>query len=242
MILCQAGHKTHDLVQKNTANGMLNIYDWEKYKDFNGYCTGQDDVSKTIAKYGRWEEFETALVKDILESHNTDRGIIDFGAHIGWFSIMAARMGFDVISYEGDSNNCEVLRKNAELNDVSHLVKVCDMWVDDQVTPKDYQDKLLLKIDLEGNDEFAIKMCGPLLKRGGVEFILIEISPSFNGGYPALVDHISSFGYKPYVLPYDDQFKHHHAYKEAPFKTLLKHCEFQGKYDFGQANLLFIKQ
>jgi len=85
--VCQAGHKKHDTLKVETGVGPMFVYDYEKYKDIAGYCTGKDDVSRTLINEGAWEKPETEIVKGILENGNRNNLLIDIGCHIGWYSI-----------------------------------------------------------------------------------------------------------------------------------------------------------
>jgi FkbM family methyltransferase len=50
-----------------------------------------------------------------------DSVVVDVGAHIGSFSVMAARIAYRVLAYEPEPSNYQMLKKNAELNKLSNL-------------------------------------------------------------------------------------------------------------------------
>jgi FkbM family methyltransferase len=50
-----------------------------------------------------------------------DSIVVDVGAHIGSFSVMAARIAYRVLAYEPEPSNYQMLKKNAELNKLSNL-------------------------------------------------------------------------------------------------------------------------
>lgn len=221
---CQAGHESHKRKSVSTKIGRLQIYDWEKYYGYAGYCTGQDDISMTLDKYGIWEEKETQIVENILR--NSDDGfkwVIDIGSHIGWYSILAAKLGYYVLAIDGDKENLEVLSKNADMNGVSDLIQPFLLWIDKNAMEFEvaHEDQIsLLKIDIEGNEQFAIKSLKKSIKKGQIKNIFMEVSPVFNDSYPKLVKEIIDSGYD--------------AYKEGQV--------FDGNFNFQQSNLLFIRK
>lgn len=230
MNICQAGHHKHDTKVVTTEVGglpiKLTVFDWDKYQGFKGYCTGQDDISRTILNTGIWEPLETALALEILSQ--PDEGIVlDFGAHIGWYTILAARHSRGVVAIEGDAENLETLEHNAYLNQCADNIKTVLEWVDAKSKPVVVTSKVqLMKCDLEGNDIHAVKMCADLFKQRLIKYALVEISPCFNNTYPELIDFITGFGYDVY-------------YAEGELSSLRS---FDGKYEFDQSNFLFVRQ
>ena len=57
----------------------------------------------------------------------------------------------------------------------------------------------LVKMDIEGAEEHALRVVWPLVKAGLVDHLLIELSPVFNDSYPALVDMIRGEGYRAWL-------------------------------------------
>lgn len=218
--LCEAKHPTHNTLLVDTVQGKMNVYDYDKYSGFNGYCTGQDDVSRTLRDTGQWEKTETQLVTDLLENGDRNNIVIDFGVHVGWFSLLAAKMGYTVIGYEGEPENVITANKNMKLHNVDKLVTINEEWVGESNTEIPDHDVELVKCDIEGNEQYAVKMIKTLLKNKKIKNIVMEISPTFNDSYPTLVDFIKSCGYSAWDI--EDMTK-----------------EFNGVYDFPQTNFLF---
>ena len=50
-----------------------------------------------------------------------DSIVVDVGAHIGSFSIMAARSAYKVLAFEPEPNNYRMLKKNMELNHLENM-------------------------------------------------------------------------------------------------------------------------
>ena len=50
-----------------------------------------------------------------------DSVVVDVGAHIGAFSVMAAKMASGVLSFEPEPSNFQMLKRNVELNSVKNI-------------------------------------------------------------------------------------------------------------------------
>lgn len=229
MNVCEAGHNRHDSHLVNTNQGYkMYVFNAGKYKDTEGYCTGDDDVSRTIEKTRGWEPAETKVLKNILENEPYGT-VLDFGTHIGWYSIMAGKLGHKVIGFEGDDENIELLWDSAIYNNIDDKLEIHHCWIDKEHNlPEIDQDKtyLLLKSDLEGNDPFVVDICRNLFENGKIIYAFIEISPVFNNKYKTMVDRIIEWGYEAEIVDPDD----------GELKP------WNGKLDFNQANMLFTRK
>lgn len=196
MNVCENGHKSHQSVQTRTIQGAFRVWNWEIYRGQRGYCTGMDDVSQTLLRLGVWEKDETEAIARRLKPGDV---FLDFGAHIGWFTVLAATHGAEVHAYEGDAENLDLLRTNARLHGVQDRVTAHLVWVDaDAYCDIPAGPIRLVKIDLEGNDDQAIRCLMPALQEGRVEELVVEVSPCFNDRYPALVAKMCELGYEVY--------------------------------------------
>lgn len=205
-------HKKHKTIEVETEIGMMTVYDYDSYKDTPGYCTGQDDVSRTLQIYGHWENDETVLFKDILKK-GSKGWVIDIGCHLGWFSKIARNYDYPVLAYDGNKENVDIFGLN-----VKGAKCVYKFFKDDEKIVEDLPSIEIMKIDIEGAERFAISAFEnylPVTKN-----ILIEITPVFNSFYPELVKKLESFGFVAYFVD-GKKFNHN--------------------YDFTQTNLLFRK-
>jgi hypothetical protein len=195
--LCSAGHETHESLVVDTAYGPFHIWNWSKYRGFPGYCTGQDDVSMSLDLYGTWERPDIKRTRQILtEKPGT---VLDFGAHIGWYGAQAAALGCDVVTVESDPENQRLLRKNIEGYDV--IWQPILQWVIDvEALPSWIDEVRFLKSDVEGAEDQVINLTRHLWADRKIDHALLEISPVFKDYYPALVDELASYGYKPYII------------------------------------------
>lgn len=198
---CQAGHINHDRKTVDTSVGKMLIYDWKQYMGFKGYCMGQDDISKTLENTGVWDAAIDTRIKQILEAGDKRNVVLDVGAHIGYFSRRAVDMGYRVFAYEGDAENFELLKINVP-EAKAHFV-----WFDSNtqsmsvIIPGRIE---LIKIDLEGSERYAIQSLTHVLNM--TNNIIIEVSPTFNDTYPALIENLVSEGFNVFELdgtPFD---------------------------------------
>ncbi len=68
---------------------------------------------------GSWETLETAFVKHIVGG---DDLVIDIGANLGWYSVVAAKTAGAVIAFEPDALNYELLLDNLTRNKLRERV------------------------------------------------------------------------------------------------------------------------
>lgn len=216
-IACQRGHKTHDAstvaVDLSKPHGYhdlpavssslafsMQVFDWEDYGE-GPYCPGHDTVSETIATLGIWEPAETVLALKVCAGHAGER-MVDLGAQIGWFSLLALAQGLEVDAIDADPEPLRLLRESASLNDwggrlcTSHRRLGPDMW---PFAPGPAV--RFAKVDVEGAENEAIRILMPSLRRGRVEHLCVEVSPVFADYYPAMLRDLMDLGYVAYLLP-----------------------------------------
>ena len=73
-------------------------------------------VGQSILRRGSYEEFETELFKQIVESGMT---VVDVGANIGYYTLIASRLVGSkgkVYAFEPEPKNFQLLTKNVEIN------------------------------------------------------------------------------------------------------------------------------
>jgi len=216
---CQAGHSDHDSFKIETSIGFMWVYNYERYKNVAGYCSGKDDVSRTLINTGAWEKPETEVIKRVLEDGDKNNYFWDLGCHIGWYTIIAAKLGYRVLAIDGDKNNLSLLNKNLAENLIASKVTVKNEWIN---AKSPYYGLAignieLVKIDIEGNEVYAIEKLWDLILAKRVNNLFIEFSPVFNNSYPEIYNKLTKVGYKAFI-------------DGAPFN---------GDMNFNQANILF---
>lgn len=79
----------------------------------------QDDdwvIAHSVEHFGEWEEAVARAIDLLLEPGWT---MLDLGAHVGYFSLIAAKRGNPVIAIDADRQAIQLLRENASLNNVN---------------------------------------------------------------------------------------------------------------------------
>jgi len=192
--VCQAGHKSHDTKVVDTALGPFTIWDWQKYAGFEGYCTGQDDVSMTLDLYGIWEGVDWLRAQRYVDGR--EGWALDFGAHIGWYAVMFAKAGLHVFAVDADPLNCELLEINAREYGVSSTIDVRQTWVADmEALSLPYDPVVLIKSDVEGAELDVVTVCRSII-HDSHPALLLECSPEFDTYYPEMIDDLIEMGYR----------------------------------------------
>lgn len=220
-ISCQRDHDVHltrlafvDLAKPHGYNDLppvpfflapsfdMNVFEWMMYEEGEGYCPGHDAVSQTIAEEGIWEPAETSLVLDICQSAPPDSLILDIGAQIGWYSLLAASQGVNSIAFDADDDPLYLLASSAALNNWDSRITRETLRVGPGTEQMKWSGPIrLAKIDVEGAEDQAIRMLWPLIKSEAIDYILIEISPVFADYYGDLMVDLTLNGYSPFLLP-----------------------------------------
>lgn len=264
---CRVGHDTHETkTVRVPVDGFdellaVDIYDWEHYfttvagnettPKYAEYCTGQDIISYCIDRQGVWEKEETATILDILREDNADKIMLDFGSHIGWYTNLALKLGYRVASFDANIENLGLLRQSAVMNGTVENSYPYLCWLDFEVPvlSSDAEEVQLVKVDVEGAEHHALQMISQLIGQHKVKYAIFEISPVFNGNYPALVSTIQKFGYDVYQLP-SGQWEHQDEFAQSPLTTIKKYCEITQRGDelkayvdsLHQENFLFVRR
>lgn len=182
----------------------LLVWDPEEHPvDGGPYCPAHDAVSETIVSHRVWEPRETILALQVLSTAEKGQLMLDLGAQLGWYSLLALSQGVTAMAWEADPRNAAMLRASIALNDWDDPT-----WqiMQERIGPETKADWSFApirfaKLDLEGAEEQAIRMLWPAIEAGTLDHMLMEVSPCFADGYPELVQKIIDAGYEAYVLP-----------------------------------------
>lgn len=227
--ICEAGHRQHKTKLVPTRNGSMYVYDTSKYPDeIEGYCNGKDDISRTLISKGSWEDFETTQVVELLtrnRDYNELQMVLDLGSHIGWYSILAANMGYTVVAFDADIENLNLVRKTANLQLVGNRIETRHIWIDGNTEkfrlPTGMREVELVKIDLEGNEGHGISMIEDGLISRYIKHVFIELSPTFNQDSARILAKMAAYDFTAYI------------YEQGGWRQLLSTDEFE------QINILF---
>lgn len=89
-------------------------------------------VSGDLARSGVWEPFESKVFGRFCQPGSR---VLDLGANIGWYSLLAARKigaAGQVIAFEPDERNANLLRVNMALGDADACIEIHQAAVGDQ--------------------------------------------------------------------------------------------------------------
>lgn len=84
-------------------------------------------MSETVAARGEWEEDVAKAIEKFLKQGWT---FLDVGANVGYFSLIAAQRGHDVIAIDADPEACDLLSRNAARNGLADRITVVCSAVD----------------------------------------------------------------------------------------------------------------
>lgn len=189
---CQAGHLIHSHRTVMTDVGSMVVYDWEQYMDFEGFCTGQDDVSMTLCQTGTWDKPIKELIERLTFGRQEKGMFIDVGSHVGYFSRLAANYHMPVMAYEAESESVAILRENVPTADAHQI------WFDEKTEQAIFNPYLkvdIMKLDIEGSEQYAIRYFWHMILNDQIENIIMEVSPTFNDSYPELLRQLERQGY-----------------------------------------------
>lgn len=276
---CHAGHPVHqtrDVLVDVRGQGVVHeypaipdhlartlrllCYDYHRYVGAGCYCTGQDESSHAFLQGQIWEGYETLLAMEIL--YRGDRGdvVLDFGAHLGWYAVIAASFGYQVVAFEADGENAERCAQNARLNSVGNLVHVVHTWIgpDSPQLPADRGRVRLLKSDLEGLEVEVTQSCLNLFSARRIDYALLEISPVLmnrspswavrHGDYAGLCGWINECGYEVFDVPSKAASPQLKAAFERDPLAAIRSCRVPWQQlrsyvgDLRQTNFLFVRQ
>jgi FkbM family methyltransferase len=105
-------------------------------------------VSRRIAEEGIWEDYETRLILDMLQ---TGDRFVDVGANLGYYSILAAiKTGPEgkVFAFEPEQKNFDLLKQNVLHNDLQNVDIFCAALSDN-----DAQGQLFLNDENRGDHQ-----------------------------------------------------------------------------------------
>jgi hypothetical protein len=232
---CQAKHGIHHTTVVETVPlGPLEVFAWADYENTEGFCEGNDEVSKSLTVNGYWERFGMNIADVVLTAkHPAGEVVLDFGSHIGVYTLQAAEAGFPCLALDASDEHLRVLASNAKQRNVSGLTTPCHGWIgaDSPVCslPPDEVRVRFLKSDLEGAEDHLLRIVLPLLERRLIDYALVEVSPIFADHYPDTVGRIMDCGYQASIVPLLDN--------ETPER--LDRSNLARQLDLDQRDVLF---
>ncbi|MDD5680572.1 MAG: FkbM family methyltransferase [Candidatus Omnitrophica bacterium] len=105
----------------------VRVNDYEMFIDLR-----DSGISKALFVYGTREKDQMGIVKSVILP---GMRVLDIGANIGYYVIMESRLigsSGKIIAYEPSADNCALLKKNLELNNLSGKVELNEAAVSDK--------------------------------------------------------------------------------------------------------------
>jgi hypothetical protein len=237
-------HEQHVTTSVVVDSCSFSVFAAHLYEGTSGYCAGDDEVSRGILHSGTWEKYGTALARAALaDAPQPDEAVIDFGCHFGWYAVMAARAGFDVLAVDADDEHLRVLGINAQSVGVEDRIAAVRGWIGPTTARLDATAAprvRLLKIDLEGEDGAALDVTGALLRDQLVEYALVEFSPVFGVPVMDLIERVRGYGYAAFLVPIDGEGIDLAEFAANPIGVTVSQGEVHSA-DWPQRDVLFIR-
>ncbi len=219
------------------------ISDLDKSWEPNSNKQENDLISHILRRDHSWEPYQTEITIELLKKLSNKK-FIDIGAHIGYYSLIAASYGWFVESYESNSLYYKIFDDNIICNNFTELIKSYNIRVDEKISHDNISNQKnigIIKIDVEGAEPEIIQGLTKSLKNQDIDALIIEISPKFRNVeiLIQLIQNIHSYGYNYYDLGLSPQ---------RQMNTNTNHLENLSMFDINdlhsidQTNLLFIKK
>ena len=90
-----------------------------RFKIFTDSSDARKGVSSSLQLYGTYDPELTWIVEQLINSEST---VIDVGANIGWYTMLAASMARTVVALEPEPENFGLLSRSVVLNDFHNVV------------------------------------------------------------------------------------------------------------------------
>lgn len=158
--------------------------------------------SDALVEHGMWEPAQTLAMLYVFEQL-PDHGLIDCGANVGYYSMLADAVGLRSVAIEEDPEIFEVLLANTNAASMRRgwiTASPLQWTIDGSPLPINlYDGRLIIKIDLEGQDLLALQsLC---MEMDNVDAVLIELSPIFNDTWRDAVNFLYSSGLIGALVP-----------------------------------------
>lgn len=177
-----------------------------------------DGVTTQINDFKCWEPFETELIIECLRQEQSDKGVVlDIGAHIGYYTLLSAKLGFTTFAFESDQDLGLYINESAKINKLENLITTItgivtyqqkNLWQFGKTISLDsygFKKVSLMKVDVEGGEHLVIRGAQSLFREKRVSNAIVEISPVFDFKTPMekyieMTLFITDCGYKVFDI------------------------------------------
>lgn len=188
--------------------------------------------SLRLSVNGVWEKFQTKLFRENIKKGMT---VVDVGAHIGYYTLLAAKLVGSkgkVFAFEPNKDRFQLLLKNVKINGFKNIVCINKAVVDKSgqmellilydntkditqtVSLDDFfknrsEEIDLIKIDTDGADVLVVKGAQNLVRKNHHIAILTELWPAglkrFGSSLGSYLKLLNSLGFKLFQINEADQ-------------------------------------
>ena len=138
-----------------------------------------DMVSDMLQEAGEWEPYETRLIKERLKPGDV---MVDAGANIGYYSVLASRIcgpAGSVFAFEPQNQNYVLLRKNIERNHCENVqTHRAGLWFESKAAQLHLNDENFgdhqLAVNSERSQETVTLHPGDDLLPGTIDFLKVD--------------------------------------------------------------------
>lgn len=122
------GQILEQLYYSRFSNILVSIFNYinknEKLKLYKifGDILMEIDLSKPSERAIPFNAFEPSITHKFLEILKDGGVVLDVGAWIGYYTILAATRAEKVVAIEADETNCQRIKRNADMNGFSNVV------------------------------------------------------------------------------------------------------------------------
>jgi hypothetical protein len=193
------------------------VFNYPRYRRTDKiFCQGQDGFAAGVLEQGIWEAFETRLAVEIF-AREKPGVVFDFGCHAGWFSVLAAKAGHEVIAWDAEADSSALCERNLDRTGRRDWI-VHNRRVDGHGR-QEPEPVVLLKADVEGMEFQVVEECRELFVARAVQYVMLEVSPCFKPGYDELLAWIMAQGYDLFLVP-DKGCKYLAEYSADPLAVI----------------------
>jgi FkbM family methyltransferase len=114
--VCEVNVIANHRIAKAVVDGIAKSF------EFAVHGSNDENISESLIEHGVWEPFETEIIRRVLTTVPAPTGqhcFVDCGANIGWYSVIAASLGGNVLAFEPMSTNAALWRDNVARNGVT---------------------------------------------------------------------------------------------------------------------------
>ena len=108
--------RLHEQVSKKVIHDGIRLIDIDGQKLY--VKADSSHIANSLLTLGVWEKLETDIFLSLIKPHMT---VVDVGAHIGYYTLLAAKRVRQVYSFEPDPDTFQLLTQSVQINGYSNV-------------------------------------------------------------------------------------------------------------------------